>query len=501
MNEDDLRKRRALVVDDDAEMRRMLGLVLRRGGYDVELADGGEQALLLAAGAPPDVVVTDLHMPGMDGVELLGKLRQVIPDLPVIVLTASGGITSAVEAMRAGAEDYLTKPVDPQALRFAVERAIERSKQRAERDLLRAALDELRLAHNALSAERDFIATVLDTVGALVVVLDTEGKVATFNRTSERVSGYTEDAVVGTNVIDQLIPPEEAEGATAAFKHLITGKVRQSTHENHWCSKDGSRRRISWTNTVLLDDAGAVKNVVCTGLDVTEAHEMEARVRRTEHLASLATFSAGVAHEIKNPLNAATLHLTLLGRLLKGSKPDIEGALDAAGIATGEIRRVASLLEEFLQFARPQTLRRGPMDLRRICDDVAALCRIEASTTNIEITVEGDTSIEAIADEQRLHQVLLNLVRNAMEAIGTGGRVTITARCEDQAARVSVEDDGPGLGGNEVRIFEPFFTTKQKGTGLGLAITHRIITDHGGDISVDSQPGRTTFTIRLPRAG
>src|SRR4051794_4441840 len=106
MNEERLRKGRALVVDDDAEMRKMLAMVLRVGGYQVDTADGGEQALLLSAGAMPDVVVTDLHMPGMDGVELLRKLRAIVPDLPVIVLTASGGITSAVEAMRAGAADY-----------------------------------------------------------------------------------------------------------------------------------------------------------------------------------------------------------------------------------------------------------------------------------------------------------------------------------------------------------------------------------------------------------
>ena len=491
-------KGRALIVDDDLEMRRMLALLLRRSGYTAELADCGEQALLLIAGSPPDVVITDLHMPGMDGVELLRKIRAIVPDMPVIVLTASGGITSAVEAMRAGAEDYLTKPVDAQALRYTVERAIEHRRQRAETDLLRRTLEELRKAHNALAAERDFVSTILDTVGALVIVTDRDDRVQTFNRTCERLSGYTEEEVMGTTALERLIPPEELPAVRSVFDALVSGQGRRNTNENHWISKDGKRHLIAWTNTVLLDDAGQVKNIVGTGLDVTEAREMAARVRRTEHLASLATFSAGVAHEIKNPLNAATLHLTLLGRLIKGKEPDIEGALDAAGIATAEIRRVATLLEEFLQFAKPQTLRRGPTDLRRICDDVAALCRLEASTANIEVAVSGESSIEAVVDEQRMRQVVLNLMRNAMEAVGQGGHVCITAKKLESNAQIAVEDDGPGLSADEVRVFQPFFTTKEKGTGLGLAITHRIVTDHGGDISVESQPGRTVFTICLP---
>jgi len=498
MNEESTQRGRALIVDDDAEMRKLLGFVMRRGGFTVDLAEGGEQALTIAAETQPDVVVTDLHMPGMGGVELLRALRARSPDLPVLVLTASGGVASAVEAMREGAEDYLTKPVDPHALRFAIDRAIERRRQRAETDVLRRTLAELREAHGALSAERDFVSAVLDTIESLVVVLDTEGKILSFNRACERVTGYSEQEMLAVELIPQLVSEDEAEGVRGVFEALASGEVRRNTYENHWCTKEGERRRITWTNTVLLDDAGNVKNIVATGLDVTEAREMEARVRRTEHLASLATFSAGVAHEIRNPLNAATLHLTLLGRLLKGREPDLEGAREAAGIASSEILRVSQLLQDFLQFARPIALRRGPADLRRICDDIAALCSVEASASGVEIMVTGDAAIEANVDEQRLRQVLLNLVRNAMEAVGSGGHVRIDVVAEGRRARLRVEDDGPGLAADEVRIFQPFFTTKEKGTGLGLAITHRIVTDHGGDISVESRPGRTIFTITLP---
>ncbi len=498
MNEESTPKERALIVDDDMEMRGMLGFTMRRAGYVVDLAESAEEALQKAHEAPPSVVITDLHMPGMDGMWLLKELRRWVPDMPVLVITATGGIASAVEAMRAGADDYLTKPVDPHALRFAVERAIHRQKQRAETDLLRRTLTELREAHVALEAERDFVATVLATIDSLVLVLDLEGRILSFNHACQRTTGYTEAEMRGASVFGLLIEPDETIGVNAVLQALLSGRVRRSTYENHWRTKNGERRRIAWTNTVLLDESGRVKNIVASGVDVTEARNMEARVRRTEHLASIATFSAGVAHEIKNPLNAATLHLTLLGRLLGRASPDLEGAREAAGIATGEIRRVASLLEEFLQFARPEKPRKSHTDLRRVCDDVAALCRVEAEPANIEIAVTGERQLDICADEARMRQVILNLVRNAMEAVVERGHVQIDIAHTSNAARVRIQDDGPGLIADEVRIFQPFFTTKDKGTGLGLAITHRIITDHGGDIAVESRPGQTVFTITLP---
>jgi len=497
MSEGSSSRGRALVVDDDAETRGLIEMLLRHVGFTVATADSGAAAIRGVEATPPDVVVTDLHMPGMDGVELLGKLRERAPDLPVLVVTASGEVTSAVAAMRAGAEDYLTKPIDFEALRFSIERALERRKQRAETDLLRRTLAELRDAHLALGQERDFIAAVLDTIGALVVVLDREGRVLRFNRACEETTGFSASEVVGAPIWDRLICPEELGGVQGVFAALVSGEQPRK-YENHWMTKSGGRRLIAWSNTMLFDEEGRVRHVVATGIDVTETRELAARIRRSEHLASLATVSAGVAHEIRNPLNAASLHLTLLRRLLSGASPDIPGSLEAVGITTGEITRVSALLEEFLQFARPKPLRRIQVDLRQLSDEVLALCRVEASVVGLELASGGEAALEVSADEPRMRQVLLNLVRNAMEATGAGGRVRVEVERGAEAAVIRVEDNGPGLGVDEEQIFEPFFTTKETGTGLGLAITHRIIVDHGGDISVKSRPGCTVFTICLP---
>jgi PAS domain S-box-containing protein len=498
MNMETVPKGRALIVHDDMEMRHTLALAMHRAGYDVDFAESAEEALAKTRQLPPTVVITDLHMAGLDDTTTLQEIRRVAPEMSIVVLTASTGIAPAVEAVRTVADDYVTKPVDPHALHFAVERAIDRKKQRAETDLMRRTLADLRDAHTALQAERDFVSTVLGTIESLVVVLDVEGRIVHFNAACERMTGYTLAEVRGRNALDLLIDPEERPSVTSVFSDLRTGRTRRCTYENHWRTKQGERRRTTWTNSVLLDELGQIVHIVASGVDVTDVRNMEARVRRSEHLASITTFSAGVAHEIKNPLNAASLHLQLLGRLLGKSLPDVDEAREAAAIATGEIRRVAALLNEFLQFARPEKPKRSMIDLRRICDDIAALCRVEAAATNIEIRVAGDTKLEIRADDARMRQVLLNLVRNAMEAVRSSGHVLIDVMRSGDVARVCVEDNGPGLSADEVRIFQPFFTTKEKGTGLGLAITHRIVTDHGGDISVESQPGKTIFTIVLP---
>lgn len=500
MNAQTATKGRTLIVHDDMHMRHTLGVAMHHAGYEVDFAENADEALSKARELRPTVVITDLHMSGMSDASTLDAIRNAVPDMSIVVLTTANGIGSAVDTVRAVADDYVTKPVDPAALHLAVERAVDRKKQRAETDLLRSTLAELRQAHRALELERDFVATVLATTESLVAVLDAQGHIVRCNAACERVTGYTEAELCSPQALELLVEGEELTHARQSMAELLSGQTRRCTYENHWRSKNGERHRIMWTVSSLPEGTGAVKHVVASGLDVTDIRNMEIRVRRSEHLASIATFSAGVVHEIKNPLNAATLHLQLLNRLLGRPGLDIDAAREASTIATSEIRRVATLLEEFLQFARPVKPRRTMTDLRRICDDVVQLCKVEAEGAHVELAVVGDAQLDILADDARMRQVILNLVRNAIEAVRKSGYVEVAVAHDEQHAYVRVQDDGPGLAADEVKIFQPFFTTKDKGTGLGLAITHRIVTDHGGDISVSNRPGKTTFTVQLPLA-
>jgi signal transduction histidine kinase len=222
------------------------------------------------------------------------------------------------------------------------------------------------------------------------------------------------------------------------------------------------------------------------------------KTRRAERLASLGTMAAGLAHEIRNPLNAAHLQLTLLDRRLSRSSGDMEKAREAATLAAGEVRRLGQLVGEFLDFARPQPLRRTRADLRQTAEVIASLLGPEASAAGIELAVEPGDPVCADYDDEKIKQVVHNLVRNAIEATGAGGSVRIRVTPRGGDAVLEVEDDGPGLPSPDAPIFEPFYTTKESGTGLGLAIVHRIITDHLGTVDVRSRPGHTVFSVGIP---
>jgi signal transduction histidine kinase len=229
------------------------------------------------------------------------------------------------------------------------------------------------------------------------------------------------------------------------------------------------------------------------------------RTRRAERLASLGMMAAGLAHEIRNPLNAAHLQLALLQRrLARVDGPDLDGAKAAGELISTEMQRLAALVGDFLQFARPQPLRLEAADLAVVARAVVALVEPEAAALGVDLAVDeeaGAATARAEVDDEKLTQVLLNLLRNALEATGRGGRIRVSVTGDRASARLAVVDDGPGLPAPDAPIFEPFYTTKQGGTGLGLAIVHRIVADHGGRVTVDSRPGRTCFTVALPRIG
>jgi signal transduction histidine kinase len=163
------------------------------------------------------------------------------------------------------------------------------------------------------------------------------------------------------------------------------------------------------------------------------------------------------------------------------------------------MKRLATLVQDFLQFARPQPLRLSQIDLRDTARAVVDLMSPEAKAAGVRLQLESVASVPIEVDEEKVKQVLLNLLRNAIEATGTNGSVAVRIRKVDGMGELTIEDDGPGWAA-DAPIFEPFFTTKDTGTGLGLAIVHRIVMDHGGTLDANSRPGRTTFTIRFPRA-
>jgi signal transduction histidine kinase len=356
----------------------------------------------------------------------------------------------------------------------------------------------------------------------LVVGLDTHGVIHLFNREAERVTGYARDEVLGRPLLEVLFDDDALDdsgehGLTSAagLRDLLAGFVTTSPDaatppaaavtrslETIVRTRARQARAVHWylTHAPAADDD---VSVFAIGRDCTDERTLLERGKQQAKLAAIGTLAAGLAHEIRNPLNGAQLHVTYLKRSLQRSGADAD-LLETIDVVTDEISRLSALVHDFLDFARPKPLRLKPVDVQALLTRVASLTTAEAASHNIEMVLDvPGAALEISGDGAKLEQVVLNLTRNALEAIadtGSPGRITLRARRQPRSVTIDIEDTGPGVPPGSP-IFDAFFSTKPQGTGLGLSISYRIISDHGGALAVESAPGRTVFRIVLPIGG
>ncbi len=234
-----------------------------------------------------------------------------------------------------------------------------------------------------------------------------------------------------------------------------------------------------------------------------DKRELARRAQMTEKLAAVGTMTAGLSHEIRNPLNAAALQLSVLERRVRKLAEAQQGPLlEPLGLVRDEIRRLDHILEDFLQFARPREFRPQPVEVGPLLRRVVDLLSGQAESRRVRLEVSVVQPLPQVpGEEERLRQVLINLVLNALEATPAEGVVRISAGEDEGKVWVTVDDTGPGIPvALRDRIFEPFFTTKAQGSGLGLSIVHAIVTQHGGTLEVGDAPERgARFVLRLPK--
>ena len=244
---------------------------------------------------------------------------------------------------------------------------------------------------------------------------------------------------------------------------------------------------------------------LCVAIERAEHRRAEKDAQRqlvqNERMALLGTFASGLAHEVRNPLNSIALQLSLLERRIVGVEPRLMQQLDElVGVIREEIRRLDALVGDFLFFSRTSRIQLQATDLDALVDEVTRLLRPEARNAGVTLRRErvGEALPSVAADSEKLKQVVINLVRNAIEAMPEGGAVALESGLREGKAEIAVRDNGPGLP-EGVDIFQLFVTTKPKGTGLGLSIAQQIVHAHGGEIRAASEPGAgACFTIALP---
>lgn len=518
-----------LVVDDNADLREYMRRILGAVGHDVSVAADGQEALDLARTRTPDLIVSDVMMPRLDGFGLVQAVRAdaALRYTPVLLLSARAGEEARVSGLATGADDYLTKPFSARELLARVSSNLQLSHlRRTTERRLREEIAMRTRAQEALrelndSLERRVTETVADR-DRLWELSEDLLMVASFDGVLERVSpswrrtlGHPATALMGRSCM-AFVHPDDLVAVTEqmiALRH-DGAAVR---YECRMTRADGGLRWVAWT--LALDPAtGRIHGVgrdVTSDKEVAEAlrHADEA-LRMAQKMEAIGKLTGGVAHDFNNLLQVIGGNLQLLARDVAGDeRPEARVRNALAGVARG-----AKLASQLLAFGRRQPLAPKVVNLGRFVRGLDDMLR-RALGDGIEIeTVVAGGLWNTLVDPFQVENALLNLAINARDAMSGHGRLTIEAgntmldetyarRNADvtpgQYVMVAVTDTGAGMSPEiQAQVFEPFFTTKPEGqgTGLGLSMVYGFVRQSGGHVKIYSEPGQgTTVRLYLPR--
>ncbi len=379
----------------------------------------------------------------------------------------------------------------------------------SERGKLEAQLEESGIQ---LKRERTFIDTVLDTVGALVVVIDTEGRLVRYNAACNAATGYDFAEFVGTREWQALIPEEEAADVLSVLARLQSGEAHIQ-YENHWVQRDGSRVLINWRNTVLRSEAGQVQCIIGTGLDVTEQRRAESLARqhleeasRLQRLQTVNELATVLAHELNQPLTAIASYAEASRQLLTQAPNEHEKLARNLERISQQALRAGETLRHMRAYVGRGRIDPVPVDLEAVVRDACALMMPKAHNRGIDLTLDlADTLPPVLGVDVHIEQVLFNLIRNAVDAIRDArmksGCITVMTRADAGMARVSVIDTGPGIDAETVaRVFDSLFSRKKYGLGVGLRISRSLIEALGGRLWVEPHSPGGVIHFVLPLA-
>jgi len=465
-------REKVLVIEDDPALAENLVELVEAASLQAERVTNSSAALSRVLQGDVAVALFDLRLSDGSGGRFVRELHTLSPCTRAILVTSDATVETAAAAVSEGAFAYILKPFSPQALIDTVVRAVEQARLLLEQERLRIELER---------SERRY-REIVEAVPAFVMALDDHSRIVLWNRRLEEATGFSREQMLGQPGQDLI-----AEGPVRLPRARGTNR-----------NTEGDTDLLVRWGRAELHRGPDYPATYAIGIDVTEEQAMLRRTLRAERLAAVGTLATGLAHEIRNPLNAAHLQLTLLEKRLDKQAVDRSTLNPVIHVIQSEIQRLERLVNEFLAFARPRQLDLRPTCVDELCRGVIELIRPEAEGASVSITMVLEPNLPTVpADSERLRQVILNLVRNAVEAMPGGGSLLIKAYCTADALTVEVGDTGQGIQ-DDAQVFDAFFTTKAEGTGLGLSLVHRIVTDHGGDISFTSRPGNTRFVFTLP---
>jgi signal transduction histidine kinase len=482
-----------LVVDDDPHILEVLAMRLESLGLEVCKTVAPADVPGLLAGRTFDLALFDLRMAPLDGLALLDVVRERQPRLPVLIMTAHGSIEGAVEAIRRGAFDYLTKPFVPEELRGKVSRALAERRWARDRALLAKLGTSLASGETVEGVLRVVVQTTMDAT-------ETQCASVFLQENGELVLR----AQAGTSLASEA---ELLAAAGAAMKRGEPTTVPMGTERMMLAAPlrvEGRPRGVLTAETVqtvvpTTDDLSLLA-LFASHAAIALRSSQDLERARSGALAALGRVAAQVAHEINNPLGGLKVYAMLVGKRL-ATHGDRHG-VDLAGKIGQAVDRLAALVSDITAYGRPAELRLEPTDPDELVQECLALVQDKVDERRVRVVCELHGALGLLMlDAREIHKALMNVLVNALEATDPDGTLAVRTTCDaDGAIRIRIADSGCGMDAPTLgRAYDLFFTTKPGGTGLGMAIVRSAVERHGGRVEIDTAPGRgTTVELVIP---
>jgi signal transduction histidine kinase/FixJ family two-component response regulator len=482
-----------LLVDDEAGIRKLLSISLADLGFEVMTAADGNQAMDLFHAHQPSIVLTDIKMPGMDGIELLKRIKEEAPDTEVIMITGHGDLELAIKSLKMDATDFVTKPINDDALEIALKRATDRISMRRQ---LKAYTDRLKKdvaeKQSHLNRSRQSYQHLFDQSPCYITVQDRDLRITAANqRFTSEFSGE-----IGTHCYQAYKQRSTPCPECPVENTFEDGQPHQS--EMQVTTKNGDQCHLFIATAPIVDDQGKVSQVIEMSTNITELRHLQ------DHLAVLGLRVSSISHGVKGLLTNLDGGLYLLeSGFQKGDREKTNEGLEIVKFTSERIRR---MILDILYFAKERPLQIERTDARKFADDIAVTFGGRLRGRQIEFDYQpggtGDIDLDATA----IRTALLNLLDNAADACrdnasGKHQKIVFGLRNDGDYMVFDIIDSGVGMDKKVLEnMFDLFFSSKgHRGTGLGLFVAHRIITQHQGTIHVSSQKGQGShFRVVLP---
>ncbi|HYA01799.1 MAG TPA: response regulator [Syntrophobacteria bacterium] len=498
--------RRILLIDDEEGIRKVMAIDLRDAGYTVWTAASGEEGLEIFSREKPAIVLTDIKMPGMDGIEVLRRIKASDPETEVIIITGHGEMEIAIRALQLESSDFITKPIHDEALAIALKRAEEKIALKQQlRDYTENLECRVREATAEIKRISDFQASLINNSLDGIVAADQGGTIVIFNASAQRLTGYGETEVAGRLCLSDLYGAELAERwlRCGSREFLPDGDLHLDTTIRN---RSGDSIPVRLTGVTLRKET-EVLGCVTFFQDLRRIRQLEQQLIQSERLAATGQSVASMAHAIKNIVSGLKGGMFVVNKGFELANQEyLHNGWD---MVQRNIAKVSTLAMDLLTYSKERRPEYRMVHPQEVAREVVELLRTRAQEFGVQVVLETDEDIEPLAmDASGIHQCLVNLVGNGIDASRPEicghemGRVTLrVCRQSGWAVCFQVEDNGCGIGEEDrENLFTTFFSTKgAEGTGLGLLNVQKIVAEHKGRVQVQSEVGRgSVFCVLLP---